>query len=98
VLSNTLTGLATTHVHSQPANTHKLAGQGSARAHARDLGDGSPAPACRLAGQGGRALGISRWDIFDVMGRYQAPAIDLTPEELKEGAFGPSYASRNLCR
>jgi predicted HTH domain antitoxin len=35
-------------------------------------------------GKAAELLGISRWDVFDVMGRYQVPAIDLTAEELKE--------------
>jgi len=35
-------------------------------------------------GKAAALLGISRWDIFEVMGRYQVPAIDLTAEELKE--------------
>jgi predicted HTH domain antitoxin len=35
-------------------------------------------------GKAAELLGISRWDIFDVMGRYKVPAIDLTAEELKE--------------
>lgn len=26
---------------------------------------------------------MSRWDLYEVMGRYQVPAIDLTPEELQ---------------
>ena len=35
-------------------------------------------------GKAAELLGISRWDLFEVMGRYQVPAIDLTAEELKE--------------
>lgn len=34
-------------------------------------------------GKAAELLGISRWDLYDLMGRYKVPAIDLTPEELK---------------
>ena len=29
-------------------------------------------------------LQLSRWDLYEVMGRYKVPAIDLTPEELQQ--------------
>ena len=35
-------------------------------------------------GKAAELLNVSRWDIFEVMGRYKVPAIDLTPEELKQ--------------
>jgi len=35
-------------------------------------------------GKAAELLDLSRWDIFDVMGRYKVPAIDLTTEELKQ--------------
>jgi len=28
-------------------------------------------------------LGISRWELYDLMGRYRVPVIDMTPEELR---------------
>jgi predicted HTH domain antitoxin len=34
-------------------------------------------------GKAAELLGISRWGIFDLMGRYHVPAIDFTAEELK---------------
>jgi predicted HTH domain antitoxin len=34
-------------------------------------------------GRAAELLGFSRWDLYEVMGRYQVPAIELTPEELK---------------
>lgn len=34
-------------------------------------------------GRAAELLGVNRWDLYDVMGRYQVPAIDLQPEELK---------------
>ena len=35
-------------------------------------------------GKAGEPLGISRWDLYTLMGRYRVPAIDMTPEELKQ--------------
>lgn len=35
-------------------------------------------------GKAAELLDISRWDVYEVMGRYQVPAIDLTAEELKQ--------------
>ena len=29
-------------------------------------------------------LQLNRWDLYEVMGRYKVPAIDLTPEELQQ--------------
>jgi len=34
-------------------------------------------------GKAAELLGISLWDLYDIMGRYKVPAIDMTPEELK---------------
>lgn len=34
-------------------------------------------------GKAAELLGISRWDLYEVMGRYKVPAIDMTLEELK---------------
>jgi len=34
-------------------------------------------------GKAAELLHVSRWDVFDIMGRYQVPAIDLTSDELK---------------
>jgi predicted HTH domain antitoxin len=28
-------------------------------------------------------LEISRWDLYDLMGRYRVPVIDMTPQEMK---------------
>jgi predicted HTH domain antitoxin len=36
-------------------------------------------------GKAAELLGISRWDISDLMAKYEVPATDLTKEELKEG-------------
>ena len=33
-------------------------------------------------GKAAELLGLSRWDLYDVMARYQVPAIEMTPEEL----------------
>jgi predicted HTH domain antitoxin len=35
-------------------------------------------------GKAAELLNMSRWDIFDVMSRYNVPAIDLTADELKQ--------------
>lgn len=35
-------------------------------------------------GKAAELLQISRWDLYEIMGRYRVPAIDLTPEELQE--------------
>lgn len=35
-------------------------------------------------GKAAEILGINRWDFLDVMTKYRVPAIDLTPEELKQ--------------
>ena len=34
-------------------------------------------------GRAAELLDISRWDLYEVMGRYLVPAIDLTPEEVR---------------
>lgn len=34
-------------------------------------------------GKAAELLHLSQWDLYEVMGRYKVPAIDLTPEELK---------------
>ncbi len=34
-------------------------------------------------GKAAELLQLNRWDLFEVMGRYKVPAIDLTPEELQ---------------
>ena len=34
-------------------------------------------------GKSAELLEIGRWDLYDVMGSYMVPAIDLTPEEVK---------------
>ena len=34
-------------------------------------------------GKAAALLQLNRWDLFEVMGRYKVPAIDLTPEELQ---------------
>lgn len=36
-------------------------------------------------GKAAELLGISRWDMFDLMAKYEVPATDLTEGELKEG-------------
>jgi predicted HTH domain antitoxin len=36
------------------------------------------------SGKAAELLGVSRWDIYDVMARYEVPAIQLSPEELKK--------------
>ena len=33
--------------------------------------------------QAAEFLGLNRWDLLEVMGRYQIPAIRMSPEELK---------------
>ena len=41
-------------------------------------------------------LQLNLWDLFDVMGRYKVPTIDLTPEELQrelQKNFTPSQRS-----
>src|ERR671934_153565 len=35
-------------------------------------------------GKAAELLQLNRWDLYDVMGRYKVPAIDLTPEELQK--------------
>lgn len=35
------------------------------------------------SGRAAEILGISRWDIYEVMARYDVSAIQLSPEELK---------------
>ena len=35
-------------------------------------------------GKAAELLQLSRWDLYEVMGRYKVPAIDLTPEELQQ--------------
>ena len=34
-------------------------------------------------GKAAELLGITRYEIFDLMSKYQVPVIDLTPEELR---------------
>ena len=34
-------------------------------------------------GRAAELLQLNRWDLYEVMGRYQVPAIDMTPEELR---------------
>jgi hypothetical protein len=34
-------------------------------------------------GKATELLQLNRWDLYEVMGRYKVPAIDLTPEELQ---------------
>jgi len=34
-------------------------------------------------GKAAELLQLNRWDLYEVMGRYKVPAIDLTPEELQ---------------
>jgi hypothetical protein len=34
-------------------------------------------------GKAAELLQISRWDLYDVMGRYQVLAVDITPEALR---------------
>lgn len=35
-------------------------------------------------GRTAELLGISRYDLFDLMAKYKIPVIDMTPEELKK--------------
>ena len=35
-------------------------------------------------GKAAELLQVSRWDVFDILGRYHVPAIDLTNDELKQ--------------
>ena len=35
-------------------------------------------------GKAAELLQRNRWDLYEVMGRYKVPAIDLTPEELQQ--------------
>lgn len=35
-------------------------------------------------GKAAEILGVNRHDLFDLMTRYRVPAVDLTPEELRE--------------
>ena len=35
-------------------------------------------------GKAAELLQLNRWDLYEVMGRYKVPAIDLTPEELQQ--------------
>jgi len=34
--------------------------------------------------QAAEFLGLNRWDLLEVMGRYRIPAIRMSPEELKQ--------------
>ena len=36
-------------------------------------------------GKAAELLGISRWELFDLMAKYHIPFTDLPPEELEEG-------------
>jgi predicted HTH domain antitoxin len=49
-------------------------------------------------GKAAALLKVSRWDIFDVMGRYQVPAIDLTTEELKQELAKETDFSARRCK
>ena len=35
-------------------------------------------------GKAAELLQLNRWDLYEVMGRHQVPAIDMTPEELRQ--------------
>lgn len=35
-------------------------------------------------GDAAETLGLDRWDLIATMGRYQVPAVRITPQELKE--------------
>jgi len=35
-------------------------------------------------GKATELLQLNQWDLYEVMGRYKVPAIDLTPEELQQ--------------
>jgi predicted HTH domain antitoxin len=34
-------------------------------------------------GKAAELLHLSRWDLYEIMGRYQVPAIDMPPEEVR---------------
>jgi predicted HTH domain antitoxin len=39
-------------------------------------------------GKAAELLGVNRWDLFELMGHYEVPAIALTPEELQRELAG----------
>lgn len=48
-------------------------------------------------GKASELLDISRWDLLDLMGRHQVPAIELTSEELRD-ELSKTIPSRNDLR
>jgi predicted HTH domain antitoxin len=45
-------------------------------------------------GRAAELLGITRWDLFDLMAKYKVPAIDMTPEEVREELRKPFPARK----